>query len=348
MRVKRRLLKVAGSRCYAKFFRTTTTTCSCHTYGPVDEDDTTIILSAIFGSLFISEQMEGLGANVELCDIGKQTLSDGSIIKFPPVLFGTPGNDKAKKTLLIDGHLNIQPAEKLEIQNLSGGELCECGSTDDKGPVVAWINALETLYKSEIPIRVNIKTPFMHSTDLKFCFEAMEESGSLGLEEILENKDTFLNNFNFTCISDSYWLGKTKPCISYDLRPDLHSGIFGGSVYEPMADLVWVISQLTDVEGNILIQDIMNLVTPVTNEERKLYETLDFGVIRIIYCHCGMRLNHFLIVQEEYRADIGAIKLLSDSKEKILMKRWRYLTLSLHGIVGASSGEDAKWSFLPK
>ncbi|VDO17743.1 unnamed protein product, partial [Brugia timori] len=77
-----------------------------------------------------------------------------------------------------------------------------------------------------------------------------------------------------------------------------------------MADLVWVISQLTDVEGNILIQDIMNLVAPVTNEERKLYETLDFG---------------------EYRADIGAIKLLSDSKEKILMKRWRYLTLSLHG-----------------
>ncbi|EJW78124.1 CNDP dipeptidase 2 [Wuchereria bancrofti] len=67
----------------------------------------------------------------------------------------------------------------------------------------------------------------------------------------------------------------------------------------------------------------MNLVAPVTNEERKLYETLDFDV-------------------EEYRADIGAIKLLSDSKEKILMKRWRYSTLSLHGIVGASSGEDAK------
>ncbi|EJW73404.1 hypothetical protein WUBG_15692 [Wuchereria bancrofti] len=57
----------------------------------------------------------------------------------------------------------------------------------------------------------------------------------------------------------------------------------------------------------------MNLVAPVTNEERKLYETLDFDV-------------------EEYRADIGAIKLLSDSKEKILMKRWRYSTLSLHGI----------------
>ncbi|VDN81457.1 unnamed protein product [Brugia pahangi] len=183
-------------------------------------------------AIFIRMQMEGLGADVELCDIGKQTLSDDSIIKLPPVLFVTPGN---------------------------------------------------------------AKTPFMHFTDLKFCFEAMEES----VEEILENKDTFLNNINFTCISDSYY--------SYyyfieiiDYKPDLHSGIFGGSVLFVLDTSQW----------QILIQDIMNLVASVTNEERKLYETLDFG---------------------EYRADIGAIKLLSDSKEKILMKRWRYLTLLLHG-----------------
>ncbi|EJW70063.1 hypothetical protein WUBG_19032, partial [Wuchereria bancrofti] len=56
-------------------------------------------------------------------------------------------------------------------------------------------------------------TPFVHYYD----FEAMEKSDSLGLEEILAKKNTFLNNVNFTCISDSYWLGKTKPCISYGL-----------------------------------------------------------------------------------------------------------------------------------
>lgn len=54
---------------------------------------------------------------------------------------------------------------------------------------------------------------------LKFCFEAMEESGSEGLEETLRaRKDTFMKGVDFTCISDNYWLGKTKPCITYGLR----------------------------------------------------------------------------------------------------------------------------------
>ncbi|VDM11653.1 unnamed protein product [Wuchereria bancrofti] len=75
-------------------------------HGPVDEDGTTIILSAIFRSK--------LGANVELCDIGKQTLSDGSIINLPLVLFGTLDNNKAKKTLLIYDHLDVQPAKNLD------------------------------------------------------------------------------------------------------------------------------------------------------------------------------------------------------------------------------------------
>uniref|UniRef100_A0A915PR77 RNA helicase n=1 Tax=Setaria digitata TaxID=48799 RepID=A0A915PR77_9BILA len=316
-------------------------------------------------------QLENLGVKTELCDIGKETLLDGSEINLPPVLFGTLGDDKDKKTLLIYGHLDVQPAEKsdgwstepfslIEKANpIFDGKLFGRGSTDDKGPIVAWLNALETLRKCEIPIPVNIK----------FCFEAMEESGSLGLEEALEKKkDTFLNDVSFTCISDSYWLGKTKPCISYGLRglcyyfieiigckQDLHSGVYGGSIYEPMSDLIWLMSQLTDVKGNIKIKGIMDLVAPVTDEERKLYEKLDFNV-------------------EDYRTDVGAVKLISDSKETILMNRWRNPTLSVHvlrtsntaitslfevihgfdsilmglfvalvkGIVGASSVEDAK------
>lgn len=47
----------------------------------------------------------------------------------------------------------------------------------------------------------------------------MEESGSEGLEEALKKKkSTFLKDVNYTCISDNYWLGKTKPCITYGLR----------------------------------------------------------------------------------------------------------------------------------
>jgi cytosolic nonspecific dipeptidase len=72
----------------------------------------------------------------------------------------------------------------------------------------------------------------------------MEESASQGLDEELERrKNTFLSDVDYVCISDNYWLGKTKPCLTYGLRgicyfylevqssaKDLHSGVFGGSV----------------------------------------------------------------------------------------------------------------------
>lgn len=46
-----------------------------------------------------------------------------------------------------------------------------------------------------------------------------------------------------------------------------------------MSDLVWIMSQLTDVDGNIMIKGIMDLVVPITDEEKKLYETLDFDMV---------------------------------------------------------------------
>lgn len=53
----------------------------------------------------------------------------------------------------------------------------------------------------------------------QFVFEGMEESGSEGLEELLvAEKDKFLKGTDFVCISDNYWLGKTKPCLTYGLR----------------------------------------------------------------------------------------------------------------------------------
>jgi nonspecific dipeptidase len=71
----------------------------------------------------------------------------------------------------------------------------------------------------------------------------MEESGSLGLDALLRKKKDFFSTVDFVCISDSYWLGTTKPCLSYGLRgncyffievecaaKDLHSGVFGGAV----------------------------------------------------------------------------------------------------------------------
>ena len=55
--------------------------------------------------------------------------------------------------------------------------------------------------------------------NIKFCFEGMEESDSEGLDDLIfDRKDTFLKDVDYVCISDNYWLGKTKPCITYGLR----------------------------------------------------------------------------------------------------------------------------------
>lgn len=108
------------------------------------------------------------------------------------------------------------------------------GSTDDKGPVLCWLHAIEAYQKLNIDIPINIK----------FVFEGMEESGSLGLDDLLfSEKEKFLKSVDYVCISDNYWLGTNKPCITYGLRgicyffievecaqKDLHSGVFGGTV----------------------------------------------------------------------------------------------------------------------
>ena len=103
---------------------------------------------------------------------------------------------------------------------------------------------------------------------MKWLFSGMEESGSLGLEELLKSrKDTeFINTADYVCISDNYWLGKNKPCLTYGLRGncyfslevqcakrDLHSGVFGGSVHEAMADLIAIMNTLVDKDRNILV-----------------------------------------------------------------------------------------------
>ncbi|KAI2587288.1 carnosine dipeptidase 2, partial [Homo sapiens] len=143
-------------------------------------------------------------------------LPDGSEIPLPPILLGRLGSDPQKKTVCIYGHLDVQPAaledgwdsEPFTLVERDG-KLYGRGSTDDKGPVAGWINALEAYQKTGQEIPVNVR----------FCLEGMEESGSEGLDELIfARKDTFFKDVDYVCISDNYWLGKKKPCITYGLR----------------------------------------------------------------------------------------------------------------------------------
>ncbi|GMT35366.1 hypothetical protein PFISCL1PPCAC_26663, partial [Pristionchus fissidentatus] len=277
--------------------------------------------------------LQKIGCTTELVDAGMQPTESGEI-PLPPIVFGVLGTDKTKKTVLVYGHLDVQPAEKSDGWNTDpfvlteiDGKMFGRGSTDDKGPVIAWVNAIESMQASGVELPVNVK----------FVLEGMEESGSEGLEETLNKRQgDFLHDVDFVCISDNYWLGKNKPCLTYGLRgicyytvevqcakQDLHSGSFGGSVHEAMNDLVWIMGQLSDVKGNILIPGIMDQVAAITAEEKAIYTAMDFDHV-------------------DYGNDIGAHGLTRETKEEVLMNRWRFPSLSLHGIEGAFSQGGAK------
>lgn len=134
---------------------------------------------------WFAKLLEQEGVKVEIVDNGTQKLPGGKVIPLPPILLGNIGNDPSKKTLLVYGHLDVQPAAKEDgwdtdpfVLTDKDGKLYGRGSTDDKGPVLGWLITLQVLRSLGIPIPVN----------LKFCFEAMEESGSEGLDELVEKR----------------------------------------------------------------------------------------------------------------------------------------------------------------
>ncbi len=203
------------------------------------------------------------------------------------------------------------------------------GSTDDKGPVLGWLNAIQAHKEAGMEIPVN----------LLMCFEGMEEYGSEGLDEFIEKEAKpggFFEKADACCISDNYWLGTEKPCLTYGLRgcnyysvsingpgQDLHSGIFGGSAQEPMTDLVRVLGTLVDTDGKIQIPGINEMVAPLTDEEKSLYGDISYSIANL-------------------HESLGSTTGIYTDKENTLMARWRYPSLSIHGIEGAFSQPGAK------
>ena len=282
---------------------------------------------------WLKSQLDSYGADTKLINIGRQ-LIDGKELQLPPVVLSQLGNDSSKKTVVIYNHYDVQPAYKKDgwdsepFEFTVEGDLMKGrGSTDDKGPLVGWLCYLESMKALNLDLPVN----------LKFVLEGMEESGSEGLDDLIAREaNGFLANSDCVVISDNYWLTQRKPCLTYGLRgvsyfeiqingpqADLHSGVFGGTVYEPMTDLIKLMSTLVTPNGKITIPGLNELIAPLTDDEKQRYQNMEFDV-------------------DEYKQSIGRDITVSDDKVPLLMNRMRYPSLSLHGIEGAFSGGGAK------
>jgi Cys-Gly metallodipeptidase DUG1 len=282
---------------------------------------------------WLGEELTKLGAEVQLRPLGKQPHKEH--LDLPPVVIARYGNDTNKRTILVYGHYDVQPAlkedgwatEPFKLTVDEKGRMYGRGSTDDKGPVLGWLNAIEAHQKANVDFPVN----------LLMCFEGMEEYGSEGLDEFIEQEaKVFFKDADAVCISDNYWLGTEKPCLTYGLRgcnyysvevkgpaQDLHSGVFGGTAHEPMTDLAQVFAKLVHTDGTILIPGLDKLVAPLSEEEQSLYGDIAFTM-------------------DNLYESLGSTTGLFEEKERTLMGRWRYPSLSLHGIEGAFSAPGAK------
>ncbi|EPY78611.1 hypothetical protein CB1_001033019 [Camelus ferus] len=203
-----------------------------------------------------ADQLWRLGASVDSVDTSSQQLPDGQTLPVPPIILAELGNDPKKPTVCFYGHLDVQPARRedgwlTDPYTLTevDGKLYGRGTTDNKGPVLAWINAVSTFRALDEDLPVNIK----------FVIEGMEEAGSLALEELVQKeKAGFFSSVDYVVISDNLWLSRTKPALTYGTRgnsyfsvevkcrdQDFHSGTFGGILNEPMADLVALLGSLS-------------------------------------------------------------------------------------------------------
>jgi len=240
--------------------------------------------------------------------------------------------------VLTYGHFDVQPANKSDgwdtepftlTINEKTGQLIGRGSTDDKGPILGWLNVLQYHHEKKLPLPVNIV----------FCFEGMEESGSEGLDDLVvreSKKGSYFDGVDCVCISDNYWLNNRTPALTYGLRGisyyvvtvsgpgrDLHSGVFGRTVHEPMTDLISLLGTLVSPQGDILIKGVDEMVEAADADERAIYEGLNYNITDV----------------EEAA---GAAIALSSDKVSVLMGRMRSPSLSIHGIEGAFSAAGAK------
>ncbi len=225
---------------------------------------------------FVARQLEQIGMNN--VSIEK---TDGN-----PVVLGEyleAGSDKP--TVLIYGHYDVQPPDPLDEwvsapfePTIRDGKIYARGASDDKGQSYIHVKAIESFLKTGTELPVNVK----------FIIEGEEEIGSPSLAPfLLANKERLA--CDMVLVSDTAMFAKDTPSITYGLRGlmylevevtgpnrDLHSGVYGGGVQNPVNALCEMISKLKDENGVIQVPGFYDKVRPLSEKEREAYASLPF------------------------------------------------------------------------
>src|SRR5690625_2508904 len=182
-------------------------------------------------------------------------------------------------TVLVYGHYDVQPVDPLNEwksnpfnPEVRDGRIYARGASDDKGQVFMHLAVFEAYMKTTGKIPVNVKV----------CIEGEEEIGSENLYEILQQKKE-LFSADFAVISDSGMVAKNQPTILYGLKGftgievtvkgpnhDLHSGLYGGAIRNPVMALTQILASMKNEEEVITVDGFYDGVVPLSEDERAL------------------------------------------------------------------------------
>ncbi len=249
-----------------------------------------------------------------------------------PIVFAqTAKQDPKKETLLLYCHYDVQPVDPLGLwthppfePKVDNGTIYARGASDDKGQCFYTIRALKTLLEQRASLPVNIK----------FLIEGEEESGSTQLRIAAEKKREELRA-DHVLIIDSGFFEKNKPVIGCGVRgmagltvrltgssSDLHSGLYGGIVYNPNRALVELLASLHDASGCVTVAGFYDDVVEMPPSEKKLY-SLSFNL---------------KLLEEHYNFKATGM----EQGMTPLEAAWLRPTLEINGISGGYAGEGFK------
>ena len=271
-------------------------------------------------ALFIQQQFERLDTKAEIYET-----------KGHPIVYAEKIIDQSLPTVLVYGHYDVQPADPIALWNsppfspvIQDGRIYARGACDDKGQMYMHIKAYEALLKSEALI-----------CNVKFMIEGEEEIGSKNLEYFIQKNKEKLDA-DIILISDTSIINNDTPSITVGLRglsyleveltgpnKDLHSGVYGGAVANPINILSKMIASLHDENNKITIPGFYKKVETLSAEYRDQLSKAPFAI-------------------ETYKKDLEINEVYGEKGFTTTERTGIRPSLDINGIWGGYMGEGAK------
>lgn len=248
-----------------------------------------------------------------------------------PIVYGEIITDPSFPTVLVYGHYDVQPADPLELWNsgpfdptIIDGKIFARGACDDKGQFYMHVKALEIMTKTNTLC-----------TNIKFVIEGEEEIGSPNLASFVKANKALLKA-DVILISDTAMISMDTPSIDIGVRGlsyieievtgpnrDLHSGVYGGAVANPITILSKMIASCHDENNHITIPGFYDDVIESSAAERAKMAEAPFD-------------------EKEFKQDLGIANVWGEKGYSTNERTGIRPTLEVNGIWGGYTGEGAK------